>query len=268
MSVGDKEDVLAAVTGYLASISESKPPFANVHKYILPESYAVLVRLGGELVQCTLAELVSRTEREADDLYKAGATSVKTQLVSPEPDIWVGGRFAAAWVRYAHQVDGVEKLRGVSAYTLFKRDEGWKIGAIADKQWAAGDAVPEVKEVPADMMEPNLELCRLLNEEKWDVVGDLMLPGGGATYMRYPHTLLMLEWPDFFAKMRVMLEKAKPGYVEQELLDWEGRVCGDVGLVWTPFTVALDGEVRIRGYNIFSMLKKDGKWFISGAQDG
>jgi hypothetical protein len=268
MATSDKEEVLASINGFLTSMSNKKPPFPDAHKYILPESYAVLSHPDG-LVQCTLADLVTYIEEKLAKVYESGATSAEESLVEPGPDVWVGGRFAAVWAGYSLKVDGEEKLRGVSAFTLFKREDGWKIGAIADKQWEAGEeAPPFAEEVTAEMMEPSLELCRLLNEERWDEVMGLMLPGSGATYMRFPHTLLMVQWPEFFSRMRAMLEKAKPGYVEQKLMDWEGRICGDVGLVWTPFTVALDGEVRIRGYNIFTMLKRDGKWLISGAQDG
>jgi hypothetical protein len=201
-----------------------------------------------------------------------GSPNSIISFAPPGPDIWVGGRLAAAWagLSITDADTGAELRRGVAAYTLFKREEGWQIGGLADKQWKAAAAEePEfTQDAPEDMVAPTLELCRLLNEERWGKVGALMLPGGGATYMRFPHTLVMVGWEDFFGKMRVMLEKGKPGYVEQALIDWEGRSCGDVGLVWTPFTVSLDGEVRIRGFNVFTMLKKEGRWLISGAQDG
>ncbi|KAK3936661.1 hypothetical protein QBC46DRAFT_394446 [Diplogelasinospora grovesii] len=269
------EIILACIRGFLTSLSAKPPLSEDAQKYILPESFAVLSHPGPDgLIQCTLSDFLARTEANTASLYSSGATSAVYSLTDPEPVVWTGGRFSAVWTGYSLIVDGVEKSRGVYAFTLFERDDGWRIGGIASKQWPAANTEyppppPFSDDVTPEMVGPTLELCKLLNEEKWEEVESLMLPGSGATYMRYPGTLLMMEWPEFFSRMRAMLEKAKPGYVHQELMDWEGRICGDVGLIWTPFTVALDGEVRIRGYNVFSMLRRaDGKWLISGAQDG
>ena len=81
-----------------------------------------------------------------------------------------------------------------------------------------------------------MELCDLLNEEKLDGVMRLMIPGGGAIHLRYPHTLLTHSWPEFLSKMIVMLEKSS-GYVEQKLIKWEGQIVDELGFIWTPFTV-------------------------------
>ncbi|KAL6863377.1 hypothetical protein ACO1O0_003629 [Amphichorda felina] len=262
----EKEEVLATVKGFLASISNKKPPFPDALQYILPDSYAVLWH-PNEVTQCTLGELIPRIESHLAEIYESGATA-DLSIVDPGPDVWVGGRFAAVWAGYSSKIDGVEKKRGVNAFTLFKREEGWKIGGLADTQWTVGEKAPElINEATTEMMAPILELVDLLNEEKWDEVMRVMLPGGGATYMRFPHTLLSPLWPEFFSKMRVMLEKSS-GYVEQKLMDWEGRIIGDLGFVWTPFTVTVDGNLKVVGYNIFTMLRKDGKWLISGCQDG
>jgi hypothetical protein len=32
--------------------------------------------------------------------------------------------------------------------------------------------------------------------------------------------------------------------------------------------VTVDGDLKVVGFNIFTMLKRDGKWLISGCQDG
>ncbi|PMD36171.1 hypothetical protein L207DRAFT_515894 [Hyaloscypha variabilis F] len=267
MSTSEQEEVLAAVKGFLASISNKKPPFAAALNFVLPDSYAALSHPEG-LIQCKLGELISRLEEDISKIYESGAKSVEVSLFEPGPDVWVGGRFAAFWAGYSFKVDGEEKKRGVNAFTLFKREDGWKIGGLADTQWEASEAPPQfVNEVTSEMMAPNLDLCVLLNDEKWDQVIELMLPGGGATYQRFPHTLLTPYWPEFFSKMREMLEKSS-GYVEQKLMDWDGRSAGELGLVWTPFTVTVDGDLKVVGYNIFTMLKRDGKWLISGCQDG
>ncbi|ORY67808.1 uncharacterized protein BCR38DRAFT_428209 [Pseudomassariella vexata] len=268
MATNEKQEVLATVNGFLKSISKQKPHSPNILEYILPDSFAVLSHQD-ELIQCTLGELIPRLEGKFSKIIESGTTSAGESIPEPDPDIWVHERFAAVWNGFSIQVDGVEELHGASAFTLLRGDDGWKIAALADTQWKADKQDPPrlVKEATPELMAPVLDLVQLLNDEKWDEVMRPMLPGGGATYSRFPNTLLHMLWPEFYARMRVMLERA-PGYVEQKLMDWEGRMIGDLGFVWTPFTVAMDGELRIRGFNIFTLLRKDGKWLISGVQDG
>jgi len=267
MATDDKQEVLAAANGFLKCVSNNKPPFLGTLKYILPDSYAVLSH-PDELIQCTLGEFVIRLEEAATKIYESGATSVKISLIEPGPEVWVANRLAAVWANYSFQVDGQEKLCGVYAFTLFKREDGWKIGAIADTQWKAGEKAPPLQdEATPEIMAPILQMVDLLNEERWDEVMGPMLPGGGATYSRYPHTLLTPLWPEFYSKMRIMLEKSS-GYVEQKLMNWEVRIAGELGFVWTPFTVTVDGNLKVVGFNIFTMLKRDSKWLISGCQDG
>jgi len=268
MATNDREQVLAVVNGFLASISDQRPPFLDSQKYILSESLAVLSR-PDRLVQCTLGVLVTRVEEKLARFYDAGAKSIVDALVEPGPDVWISGRLAAVWSGYALSVDGKEMLRGATAITLFKLEDGWKISAIADDQWNGGEEPPVfVQEVPREMIEPCLELSRLSGEERWDGVIDLLLPGSGATHASFPHVPSTLQWPEFVSGIRETVEKAKPGRVEQKFQDWEGRVCGDMGLVWTPFVVSVDGKVTAQGHTVFTTLKKDGKWLISGAQDG
>ncbi len=263
----DRLEILETISSFFSALSTSPE---NARSFVLPEAHAVIrgpfeLADGPALVTSTLADLISRTGSSH------AASPCDIAAVSPEPQAWIGGRFAAVWTKILvkDKAAQTEIRRGVAELTLFKREEGWRIGALAEKQWEASAPEPtHTDNVPAEMVAPTLELCRLLNEERWDEVESLMVPGGGATYMRFPHTLIMVGWKDFFSKMRAMLEKAKPGYVEQALMDWDGRSCGDVGVVWTPFTVSLDGEVRIRGFNVFTMLKTEGRWLISGAQDG
>ena len=267
----DRSQILAAITSFLSALSNDPP---KAHSYILPSSYAVITHApddptittdhtpaGGDdqavTTTCTLADLVSR--------HAAAKGNSTISLAPPTPTIWIGGRLAAAWAHLSITSTSTPLHHdGVAAYTLFKRAEGWLIGGLAERHWPAS-AEPAVEEVvietgqPDAMVAPTVELCRLLNAEAWDKVGSLMLLGGGATYARFPHTLIMVGWEDWFGKMRVMLERAKPAYVEQALVEWEARRYGDVGLVWTPFTVAVDGEVRITGWNVFSMLRTGGK---------
>lgn len=79
-----------------------------------------------------------------------------------------------------------------------------------------GEAEPPevVNEATPELMAPVLELVELLNDEKWDQVMEPMLPGGGATYSRFPNTLLAMLWPEFYKMMEMMemLERA-PGHI-------------------------------------------------------
>lgn len=265
MATSEKEDVLAAVTGFMESFANTKPPFSETLSYLLPESFAVSSYPGG-VVQSTLADFVLRLEERLLRIYEAGAISADQTLVEPGPDVWVHERFAAVWSGYSFKVEGEQKMRGSAVLSLIRRDEGWKIAAIADTLWGEGDAPPPpVREATPELMAPILEYMQLLNDKK--EIFRPLLPGGGVTVARFPAPPKAILWPELYETMKGMLERA-PGYVEHLVMDWEGRIVGDLGFVWSPFTVTLDGKLKIRGYNIFTLLKKDGKWLISGIQDG
>lgn len=268
MTTNEEDEVLAVISGFLATLSNNQRPLASLLNYVLPESFAVLTYPGG-MLQCTLKDLVMRSEQEVSKIYASGASSTKCTLVEPGPEIWVCGRLAAVWSGVTLDVDGTVQFSGTGAFTLFKREDGWKIGGIAaTKCEAGGSPPPSFEDALPSLVETVLESNRLLNEKRWDEIDRPLLPGGGCTYARFPHTLSAMLWPELNGKMRIMSEKA-PGYVEHKLMNWEGRVIGDLGFVWTPFTVTLDGKLRISGYhNVYTLLKVDDKWLISGTHDG
>lgn len=268
MAESVRDEIFGVINDFLASLSNQKPPLSNTLTYLWPESFAV-VSSPGEIFQGTLADYVVHLEKQLSTVYEAGATSASTVLLEPNQDVWISERLAAVFSGYSFTVDNQEKNRGVAVYTLVRREDRWKIGAIGAMQWDAGEAPPPVvSQATSELLEPVLESNRLLNEKKWDGIDQPLLPGGGVTVSRFPQPLVTMLWPELNEKMRSMSERA-PGYVEHKLMDWEGRSMGNFGLVWTPYTVSLDGKLRISGYhNVHTLLKRDGKWLISGTQDG
>ncbi|KAH6643378.1 hypothetical protein BKA67DRAFT_665192 [Truncatella angustata] len=267
MTAKDKDEVLAVVNGFLESFSGTKPPFPDTLKYLVPGALAVLSRPDG-LVQCTLAGLVDRLEELISKIHQSGGASVSEVLAHPGPDIWVHDRLAAVWSGFSVNVDGRTKSSGVCAFTLVKLDDGWKIAAIADTHFRDDEAPPVlVEEASPELVGPILESMRLLNEKKWDEMMRPRLAGGGATIARSPRSLTTMLWPELDEKMRSMSERA-PGYVEHKVVGSEGRMMGDLGFVWSQFTVTLNGELRITGYTADTLLKRDGKWLLSGEVDG
>ncbi|KAK7751016.1 hypothetical protein SLS62_007001 [Diatrype stigma] len=70
---------------------------------------------------------------------------------------------------------------------------------------------------------------------------------------------------DFYAALRKRFE-AISGKVEQHNTGREGRILGDLRLIWVPYTATVDGEVKEGGFNVFALLKNDDGWLISGLQ--
>lgn len=268
MATNERDEVLAVVTSFWRYLLDTPPPLTDALNYVLPDSFFVLAHWKG-VIQCTLKEFISRVEKELIDVHETGPDSVKGGLCEPGPDIWVDGRLAAVWTGHTASVWGSLRVEGVSAITLFKREDGWKIGGIAATQWGP-HASPNtlVGESTTELLKPVLESNRLLNEKRWDEIDRPLYPGGGCTYARFPHTLSSMLWPELNEKMKAMAEKA-PGHVEHKLMNWEVRMMGDLGFVWTPVTVTLNGEVKISGYHdVYTLLKRDNKWLIIGSQDG
>ncbi|KAH8660089.1 hypothetical protein BX600DRAFT_438313 [Xylariales sp. PMI_506] len=276
MSATDKNEILKAVKGYFASFSDTKPPLTDTRKYVELESFAVISR-PGSLVQCTMGELIDYMDSELSKAYGSGIGSIVTNLLEDDeskPEVWVRDRLAAVWARYQTTADGKEVERGACALTLLKREGevGWKIGGVADTKnlpdaTAAPPTAEEEAATAAEVLQPALDAERFLNKKNWDEIMKPRLPGGGATIARDPKTVTCMLFPELIEKMSAMAERA-PGYVEHKMFDWEVRSVGDLGIVFAPFNVSLDGKLRITGCGIDFMLKKDGKWLISGVIDG
>ena len=90
----------------------------------------------------------------------------------------------------------------------------------------------------------------------------LVLPEGGATLLRNGQPLHM--------SMRGVVERLEfdPETVKVESIrDPLILVDGDIAMAWTPYEFHIDGRLHHLGTNIFSLLRRDGRWLISGVAD-
>jgi ketosteroid isomerase-like protein len=55
--------------------------------------------------------------------------------------------------------------------------------------------------------------------------------------------------------------------IQEKLHDVQVRRHGDMASVWAPFVVEINGAPRHEGVNAFTLLRREGRWMLSGCQD-
>jgi hypothetical protein len=89
----------------------------------------------------------------------------------------------------------------------------------------------------------------------------VLVPEGGATHSRDDrvfHTLLR----DLPARLPVGATA-----LEERIFDPLIRVDDDIAMIWAPYDFFVDGEPHHWGTNIISLIKRDGRWRITGVTD-
>lgn len=300
---GTEAQVLAAVTGFLDSISGQETPLVETRKHVLPSAYAVDWRAHcGELIQTPPNEYVAEMERRLNRMRNDGLRSFVQTLTTaegglPSPRVWIdaGQGIAAVWAGFAMKSNGEEKYRGVGAFTLYYRTrqtekgegeecggEGWKIAAFVDARWDPEYFRPRPM-ADAKATEELLAAARvftdLLNYGKEEPSGvalqDAVLPGC-ITHRLDKSGLQSLLFQDL---LLVDNSKAKATGQQQQcqrkvdVLDGEGRVVAGVGFLWMHYTVAIltpragDEQTKTQGTATLTFWQKNGKWVVSGVQE-
>ncbi|KAK6842895.1 hypothetical protein PG987_003755 [Apiospora arundinis] len=292
---GTEAQVLAAVTGFLDSISGQETPLAETRKHVLPSAYAVDWRAHcGELIQTPPNEYVAEMERRLNRMRNDGLRSFVQTLTTaegdlPSPQVWVDADqgIAAVWAGFAMKSNGEEKYRGITADRGGEGGgkcggEGWKIAAFVDTRWDPEYFRPRPM-ADAQATEELLAAARvftdLLNSGKEEPSGvalqDAVLPGC-ITHRLDESGLQSLLFQDL---LLVGNSKAKATGQQQQwqrkvdVLDGEGRVVAGVGFLWMHYTVAIltpragDEQAKTRGTATLTFLQKNGKWLVSGVQE-
>ncbi|KAJ7150613.1 hypothetical protein C8R46DRAFT_496166 [Mycena filopes] len=90
-----------------------------------------------------------------------------------------------------------------------------------------------------------------------------VLPAGGATLLRNGEPLHMT--------LEAVVERIPLHWPEKmdEYVVGTPVVCvdHDIAMAWTPYEYTMDGALHHVGTNIWSFVKQDGKWIISGVAD-
>ncbi|MCX4163610.1 MULTISPECIES: nuclear transport factor 2 family protein [Paraburkholderia] len=90
----------------------------------------------------------------------------------------------------------------------------------------------------------------------------LVLPDGGATLLRNGQPLHM--------SMRAVIERIEfDAAIEmiESIHDPLVLIDSDIAMAWTPYEFHMNGALHHLGTNIFTLLRRNGRWLISGVAD-
>ncbi|KAI1334605.1 hypothetical protein F5Y15DRAFT_285717 [Xylariaceae sp. FL0016] len=265
----ERQQVIDTVISVLTAISDRQPPFAEAHQYLLPDCTCVLSQPDW-LVVSPLKDHVYSVETLIADALSDGTSSIEQTLCSPNPEVWVHDDLAAVWAGYNVSLDGREASKGNILFSLLKVDDAWKICGVADKQWIAGSAPPELcsdLDTDPDIMAPVNALLAAFSDPDWDAISRWFLEGGSSVQIRPPTPYQVITLEQSIARLQDIRERLAPGTTFSESLhDIQVRTCGNLGFIWAPFVIETGGKESHKGVNIFSLLKKD-HWVISGCQN-
>ena len=89
-----------------------------------------------------------------------------------------------------------------------------------------------------------------------------LLPGGTMVLMRdgKPVTLS-------FEAFAENVGKPETTHIQERIHDPLVRIDHDLAVVWAPFEFLVDGKVDHCGTDLFSLVRKDGKWLIASVAD-
>ena len=101
-----------------------------------------------------------------------------------------------------------------------------------------------------------------LAERNHAKVRDQLLPGGMATLIRNGQPL-QLNYDAFVER----LPTTGTAKLEERLYDPLVRIDDDIAVVWVPYTFFYDGKIDHCGTDLFSLIRRDGRWLISNVAD-
>lgn len=89
-----------------------------------------------------------------------------------------------------------------------------------------------------------------------------LFPGGMATLIREGEPL-QLNF-DAFVERLPTIGATK---LEERLYDPLVRIDDDIALVWSPYKYFIDDKLDHCGTDLFSLIRRDGRWLVSGIAD-
>lgn len=263
----EKSAAVAAVKSFMTSLSHKQPPFPEARQIVLSDSFCVLSH-PDELWVNTIEKTMTRVEGKVGKLLESGAKDFEEAFFEPGPDVWLYDNLAAVWAGYRVIVDSNEVSRGINAVSLMNTAEGWQIVGIADTQFQRNSVLPPVSsDLLPDVMKPIEVFFAHLKNREWDSMLSMLFPGSGITNSRQNRPI-QRTWPELIEYLKGVVEGVPADIVvEEKIYDVELRTCGDLAIVWTPFTVTYNDVPASKGVNIFTLLKRDEGWVITGCQD-
>ncbi|KAF5005416.1 hypothetical protein FDECE_8137 [Fusarium decemcellulare] len=258
------DTIVTATLNEFNGVLAKKPPFSDeARKYVLESSLAVLSTSKG-LRQMTLGNMIDEEEALSQN------PEFRRKFYAGSQKAWVHEDLAAAWIEFCHVVgDGLEGngevlvRRGARLYGFAFTDGSWKITGLASTETEPSSE--EESDVTPEIMKPINALLADFSNPDWDKLKEWFLPGAGCTLYRPPAAPTAMTMEQSIVRLQNMIKAG--ANIQEKIHDVEVRSHGDLGFVWAPFVVELDGNPRHTGVNIFTFLKRDGKWVFSGCQD-
>ncbi|CAJ2511893.1 Uu.00g075180.m01.CDS01 [Anthostomella pinea] len=265
----EKGRITDTVGSFLATIVDSEKRSTEAHKYFLQDCHCVLSKPDG-LVISTVKDHLNSPGTTKPISASAGSVSTET-LREPAQAVWVAGDLAAVWTGSRLMKDGNEVKSSVMLLSLLKVKDDWKICGVAETLWEAGTPTPSLSsnltETPG-LMAPIDALLSAFSKPDWPALSQWFLDGGASLQSRPPAEYQVTNLEQSIVRLQGILDQLPPGTTfEEKLHDIEARTCGDLGFVWAPFVIEAGGRKSHEGFNIFSLLKRDDRWVISGCQN-
>jgi hypothetical protein len=262
----EKALVLETISSLLTLANTPGTSLSDYASCVLPESF-ILHTTPHHTPHTTFAAQLSHPR------------TIREDLTDPT-EVWVHEKIALAWTGCSLSKDGATVKKGINAFTLFKvpdREGGgeggekWKIAGVADAFWDSDTtaATPTVSDTitPAMLAPINVFLSHL---RKFDfpALKAMLVPEGGMSHSAANEPIQHVLFPAFVDILHGIMKGFPAGVdVNEKIFDVEGRVCGDMAVVWTPFVVEFDGMIRKDGVNIWWLVRKGEEWVIAGIQD-
>ncbi|KAM0196118.1 hypothetical protein ACHAPA_004761 [Fusarium lateritium] len=272
----DQSQALAIVNDFHEYFS-SPPPFTEGSRFTLPHGLITVPfppEMGGLKTE-NFEDMYERVSGLLAKTQEAGPTGFKHQLAKPDAEVWVSGDIAAVLVGWSASMDGpgefVHTVHLVTLYHLPKdaspSGNPWRIVGSVDMNHLKPDipAPPVESGLLAETIAPFQAMLTHIKAQDWEAITPLLLRGAGATVWRDSQAPETYLWPEFIEYLQSQAGSGLP--IEKKLRNYEARRYADLGFVWAPFVIEVDGNEHARGINVCTFRLEDQKWLISGLQE-
>ncbi|KAM0338327.1 hypothetical protein ACHAPU_011356 [Fusarium lateritium] len=248
----EQAQALAIVDGFHVYFS-SPPPFTEGSRFTIPQGLITVPfppEMGGLKTE-NFKDMYERVSELLAKTQEAGPTGFKHQLAKPDAEVWVSGDIAAVLVGWSASMDGPgEFVHTVHLVTLYRlpntspNDNPWRIVGSVDMNHLTPDiaAPPVESDLLAETIAPFQAMLTHIEAQDWEAITPLLLPGAGATVWQDSQVPETYMWPEYIKYLQSQAESGSP--VEKKLRNHEARRCADLGFVWAPFVIEVDGKER------------------------
>ncbi|KAF5608661.1 hypothetical protein FPANT_421 [Fusarium pseudoanthophilum] len=262
----EQAQVLDIVRGFHEYFS-SPPPFKEGHRFALPHGL-ITVPFPPEMGGLKTERFDDMYERVGVLLAKQQESGFKHELAEPSAEVWAFQNIAAVFVGWYASMNGRgEFVHTVHLCTLHRQilSDGnpWRISALVDMMHLSPkQPVPSVETGPvSEIIAPLQYFLASIKAQDWEAIPALLLPGAGATISKDGHAPETFMWSEFIEHLKQ--EAQNEPKIEKRLLNCEVRRCSDLGFVWAPFVVRVDGVEVSYGVCVCSFRLEGGRWLIS-----